>query len=151
MKACLLFALQAMLLMGSVKAQMIADPTKWTYKSQKIGANEYQLVFQLDLKQGWHIWSIHPGGDGYQLPPTFVIKDNPKVKVKGPVTETGKAITTEMEGVTGKVTYLSGRVQYKLNVTVSGATKVTGKHSYQVCDDKMCLPPKDKDFTFDLK
>ena len=44
---------------------MIADPTTWTYEVKKMSANEYQLIFHVSLKEGWHIWSLKPGGDGY--------------------------------------------------------------------------------------
>lgn len=132
-------------------SQMIQDPTTWTYEVKKKGGNEYQLIFHLNLKKGWHIWSLKPGGDGYQIAPSFTFANNSKVVKKGDVTEKGKITTTVMEGIKGKVTYLNGKIDYTQTVTVTGSTKITGKLTYQVCDDKMCLPPKDKDFAFDIK
>jgi len=35
--------------------QMIDDPTTWKYEVKKKSATEYQLIFHLDLKTGWHI------------------------------------------------------------------------------------------------
>jgi hypothetical protein len=130
--------------------QMIDDPTAWKYEVKKKSATEYQLIFHLDLKEGWHIWSLKPGGDGYQIAPSYTFDNNPKVKIKGSVTETGKKTVTRMEGIDGKVTYYSGKIDYIQDVTVTGSTKITGKHEYQVCNDRMCLPPKDKDFVFQI-
>ncbi|MBX2907016.1 MAG: hypothetical protein KF744_13310 [Taibaiella sp.] len=128
------------------------DPTTWTYEVKKKGANEYQLIAHLSLKMGWHIWSLKPGGDGFQIVPAFVFDKNAAVELKGEMTEKGHATTTTMEGVDGKVTYLSGQVDYIQNVKVKGkGVKVTGKHTYQVCDDKSCLAPVDKDFVFEIK
>lgn len=132
-------------------AQMIEDPTTWTYEVKKKSGNDYQLIFHLDIKSGWHIWSMHPGGDGFQIVPSFTFDKNAKLKVHGEAVEKGKATTTTMEGVEGKITYLSGKVDYIQEVTVTGKTKITGKHEYQVCNDKMCLPPKDKSFVFEIK
>jgi hypothetical protein len=132
-------------------AQMIEDPTSWKYEVKKKSTNEYQLIFHLNLKAGWHIWSLKPGGDGYEIAPSFDFTANPKVKLKGKTAEKGKVTTTKMEGIDGKVTYLSGKIDYIQDVTVTGDTKVKGKHSYQVCNDNMCLPPKDKEFEFDIK
>ena len=133
-------------------SQMIADPTTWKYEVKKKSATEYQLIFHLDLKKGWHVWSLKPGGDGYQIPTSFVFEPNPKVKMKGAIAEKGKPTTTAMEGITGKVTYLSGKVDYTQDVKVTGgSTKIAVKHTYQVCNDKMCLPPKDKDYVFEIK
>jgi DsbC/DsbD-like thiol-disulfide interchange protein len=132
-------------------AQMTNDPTTWKYELKKKSATEYQLVFHLELKEGWHIWSLHPGGDGYEIAPSFVFDKNPKVKLKGAVAEKGKPVTTKMEGIDGKVVYFSGKVDYVQDVTITGNTRITGKHTYQVCNNSMCLPPKDKDFVFDIK
>jgi thiol:disulfide interchange protein DsbD len=131
--------------------QMIEDPTSWKYEVKKIGANEYRLTYHLDLKPGWHIWALKPGGDGFQIPTSFEFDKGQKFMTKGKMVEKGNATTTTMDGVDGKVTYLSGKVDYIQDITVNGCTKVTGKHTYQVCNDKMCLPPKDKEFAFELK
>jgi hypothetical protein len=143
--------LLVMMITGSSFAQMIEDPTSWTYEVKKKGATEYQLIFHLDVKPGWHIWSLHPGGDGYEISPSFTFDKSDKVKLKGKVVEKGKATTTKMEGIDGKITYLSGKIDYIQDVTVAGNIKITGKHEYQVCNDNLCLPPKDKDFIFEIK
>jgi hypothetical protein len=126
------------------KAQMIEDPTTWKYEVKKKSATEYQLIFHLDLKAPWHIWAIKPGGDGFQISPSFTFEDYKNIKLKGAPVEKGKPTTTKMEGVDGKVTYYSGKVDYIQDVVVTDtktALKIKGTHGYQVCNDKMCLPP----------
>jgi Disulphide bond corrector protein DsbC len=132
-------------------AQMIEDPTTWTYEVKKKTGNDYQLVFHLVLKSPWHIYSLKPGGDGYEIAPSFTFDKNTNLKLKGKLTEKGKPTTTAMDGIDGKVTYFSGTVDYVQDVTVTGKTKISGKHEYQVCNDKLCLPPKTKDFSFEIK
>jgi len=151
LKGGLLSVILVLLAAGYCFGQPIEDPTTWKYEVKKISGNEYQLIFHLDLKSPWHIYSIHPGGDGYEIAPSFTFEDNAKVKVKGTVKEKGKATTTKMAGIEGDITYLNGTIEYIQDVTVTGSTKITGKHEYQVCNDKMCLPPKDKNFSFDIK
>ena len=51
-----------------------------------------------------------------------------------------------MEGIDNPVTYLSGKVDYVQKVKVKRSGKDNGEHEYQVCNDKMCLPPKKKKF-----
>ncbi len=131
-------------------AQM-EDPTSWKYEVKKKSATEYQLIFHVTVKDGWHIWSTHPGGDGSLIAPSFNFAKNGNVKLKGDVTEKGAPVTTTMDGIDGKVIYLNGKIDYVENVTVTGATKITGTHTYQVCNDRMCLAPKDKEFSFDIK
>jgi len=129
--------------------QMIADPTTWTYEVKKKSATDYQVIFHLSLKSGWHIWSLHPGGDGSLIAPSFEMKDG--VVLKGEPMEKGKAITTTSVGIDGKVTYLAGKVDYVVNVTAKNKKKITGQYTYQVCNEQTCLPPKTKDFTVDIK
>ncbi len=126
------------------------DPTSWRYEVKKKGGDEYQVVFHLALQTGWHIWSLKPGGDGFQIAPSFTFDSNPLVKIKGAAAEKGQPITTTMDGVDGKVTYFSGNVDYTQDIIVKGKTKIKGKHTYQVCNDRMCLPPKDKEFAIDI-
>jgi hypothetical protein len=130
--------------------QIIEDPAAWKYEVKKKSATDYQLIFHLDLKAGWHIWSLHPGGDGYEIAPSFTFDKNGKVKMKGDIAENGKKTVTKMDGIDGKVTFYSGKIDYIQTVSVAGGGKVAGKLQYQVCNDKMCLPPKDKDFVFEL-
>ena len=138
------------LVAGSSFAQqaIVDDPTNWAYEAKKISADEYELIFKLDLKDGWHIWSLKPGGDGYEIVPSFTFDKG--VTPKSPLLEKGEPVTVMMEGMENKVTYLSGKVEYVQKVRVKGGQKVTGEHEYQVCDEKMCLPPKTKKFEFDL-
>lgn len=148
---CFFLFFAVVLVSRSSSGQMIQDPTTWKYEVKKKSATEYQLVFHLDLKAGWHIWSLKPGGDGYEIMPSFTFDKIDNVKMKGDFTEKGKKTVTKMEGIDGKVSYLSGKIDYIQNVTVTSKAKITGKHQYQVCNDRMCLPPKDKDFVFEIK
>ena len=127
------------------------DPTSWKYEVKKKSGNDYQLIIHTTVNKGWHIWSMKPGGDGSLIAPSFTFAPNSKVKLKGPVVEKGQPTTTTMDGIDGKVTYLSGTIDYIQEVTVTGNTKITGTHTYQVCSDKLCLAPKDKEFSFEVK
>jgi hypothetical protein len=143
----MLFACRA----GSSYAQMIADPTTWTYETKKKGAGKYNLTFHLVIKPGWHIWSLKPGGDGMQIPPSFKFTDNPAIQLTGKLREVGKPKVVTMEGIDGKLTLFSEKVDYVQSVTVKGRTKISGTHEYQVCNESTCLPPKTKDFTFTIE
>lgn len=142
----LLFLLLA-LAAGKTFAQ-IPDPTSWTYEVKKRGADKYDLIFHLTLKDGWHIWSLKPGGDGLEIAPSFSFNDSTAIPFDGQIKEVGTPKTVAMEGIDGKVTYFNGKVDYVQRVTIKGKAKITGTHLYQICNDNVCLPPKTKDFTF---
>ena len=147
----ILFALFSLLIPGKSFAEIIKDPATWTYEAKKQTGNEYKVFFHLKLKEGWHIWSLHPGGDNMQVSPEFVFDKNPVVKIKGKVSERGSAITEVMDGVEGKVTFFRNKVDYVQVLTIDENTMLNGNYTYQVCDDHMCLPPKTVSFAIEIK
>jgi hypothetical protein len=144
-----LFVFSLSFIVGRSYAQ-IPDPTTWTYEAKKKSTNEYELIFHLELKEGWHIWSMTPGGDGTLIAPSFTFDKNAQVQLKGAVKQAGKLMTKTMEEIEGKVNIYAGKVDYIQDVVVTGKTSIKGSHEYQVCNDKMCLPPKDKNFSIEV-
>jgi len=148
----ILFVLAFVFAANTLFAQnMIADPSTWTFETKHVKDNHYQLIFHLKLKEGWHIWSLNPGGDGFQIVPSFKIKKNDAVIKLGSFKEKGNAITELMDGVDGKVTYFKSKVDYIAELEVNNNTTLSGTYTYQVCDDKMCLPPATKKCSFEIK
>ncbi len=128
----------------------IQDPTSWRYEVKKTDTGHF-FVFVLNLEKGWHIWAMEPGGDGFQIPPSFLFDDNNQVEILGPAREKGVLETAEMEGIEGAVRYYSHTVEYIQPVRLSPETRqVSGRHVYQVCNDRMCLPPVEKDFLIEV-
>lgn len=137
-------------LFQAARAQSLQDPCHWTYTVQKTGTNEYQLKFSLKLDKGWHIWSMHVGGDGSQIVPLFSFNPNKAIQLVGQIQEKGALHTEQMEGIDGKVNFYSEQVTYTQTVKAKAGTTITGTHTFQVCNDMMCLPPKDQKFSFTL-
>jgi thiol:disulfide interchange protein DsbD len=132
-------------------AQPIGDPTTWTYEVRKTGENKYRLVFHLSLKPHWHIWALQPGGDGTSIPPKFTFDKNPDFRLVGSVKEKGKM--RSREELPGEPLFNSyeGKVEYSQDITVTGNVKITGKKTYQVCDESQCLPPFTNAFAIEIK
>lgn len=128
------------------QAQILEDPTVWTFKAKKIDSNKYDLVFHCDVKNGWHIYSLDPGGDGSFLPPEFNIKKTADIKLIGKVREEGKIIHETIEDI-GTVHYYKN-VDYIQTVELTRPDMViTGEYTYMTCNDETCLPPKTVDFS----
>lgn len=147
----LLFTCCAIVFSTNVNAQAFPDPTHWTYTVKKMSENQYVVSFKLQLDKGWHIWAMDAGGDGLQIVPSFVFDENKNIELIDEINELGTMTTTTMEGVEGEVNFYSDKVTYFQNVKGKAGTVIKGKHEYQVCNDMMCLPSKELDFTFTLK
>ncbi|MBL7719209.1 MAG: thioredoxin family protein [Flavipsychrobacter sp.] len=134
----------------SATAQMVEDPTTWSFEAKKTGDNKYDVIVHLKLKEHWHIWSFDPKGDGLQVPPEIKLNKDPKVKPEGKVKEKGDLISKEIDGVDGIVNYFENKVDYVQKISVTGNVKITGSYRYQVCNESMCLPPKTKKFSVEI-
>lgn len=132
---------------NTTHAQTISDPTEWRYEVKKKDNNEYQLVFHVELEEGWHIFSQKPGDD-FLIPPSFEFNSSRDVKLVGKVTEKGKLKTERMEGIDNPVRYYEKTADFIQTVKAVKGTVVKGNHTYQVCNENMCLPPKARPFEF---
>ena len=143
----LLVAAALLFQMPKLAAQATSDPTDWRYQVKKTANSEYELIFHVSLKDGWHIFSQEPG-DEFLIPPGFDFERQGTVKLVGKVQERGKLKTERMEGIDNPVRYYEGSADFVQLVKARPGTRISGEHEYQVCNDRMCLPPKKKRFEF---
>jgi thiol:disulfide interchange protein DsbD len=148
LKQIISFTFAILLTNTQLLAQEKNNPAKWSYEVKKITQNEFELIFNLKLDKGFHIWALKPGGDGFQIVPSFNFEKKSTLKMIGPIIEKGKLVTLNMEGVDGPVSYLSDDVQYIQRIKVTNETIIKGEHEYQICNDVMCLPPTTQSFSF---
>lgn len=135
-----------LLVVSGATAQMIEDPTEWTFSAKKVEGNKYDLVFHCHVKNDWHIYSLDPGGDGSFLPPSFDINESPDIKLVGDVKEEGDIINETIEEI-GTVHYYKD-VDYIQTVELAKENiDINGEYTYMTCNDETCLPPKTLDFS----
>ena len=128
-----------------------SDKVKWTFAADKINDTTFQLVITAKLEEGWHIFSFTPGGDGSMLPPEFNFSPNAHVKLLGKMAESGKKIEEDTKDVMGIVYYYKNKIVYTQKVRALANTDLKGVLTFMVCDDNMCLPPEDMDFSIPIK
>ncbi|MBL7766186.1 MAG: thioredoxin family protein [Chitinophagaceae bacterium] len=133
-----------------VQAQIIKDPTTWTFSAKKINGDQYELTIDCKLKPEWHLWSIDPGGDGLLIPPSFTFDKNKLAVPTGKLKEKGKRIDKEFPGTDGITHFYENRVTYTQAFKVTGNTTIKGNVHYQSCDHTQCLKPEDKAFSVEI-
>lgn len=128
-----------------------SDKVKWTFAADKINDTTFQLVITAKLDEGWHIFSFTPGGDGSMLPPEFNFSPNAHVKLLGKMTESGKKIEEDTKDVMGLIYYYKNKIVYTQKLLARADTDLKGVLTFMVCDDNMCLPPEDLEFSIPIK
>jgi len=128
------------------------DPVKWSFDINQVGEKEYELIFKADIDKPWVIYS-QDISDGGPIPTSINYTSDNVIPVNKAI-EIGdrKELMDEMFEM--KLIKYSYKKPYYLKhkVTVNDISKpVTGYITYMVCNDKVCLPPRDADFSFTIK
>ena len=141
----LFFALVAFV---STQAQIL-DPSKWTSRTEKISGNEFNLIFEGTIEDGWHIYSQWTP-DGGPLPMEVTIKNaknNFQLVGKAQESKTKKQFNPvfEVDEIywDKKVT-----ITQKVKVINDKLTSIDATLEFQICKES-CIN-QDKDFTFKL-
>lgn len=148
--------LTSLLLLSALFTQaQILEPVKWKFEVEKISDTEALLKATATIDKGWHLYSqfmtLTPDQFGPEVT-VFTFNKNPNIKLLGKVEEKGK-LTEEITPLFDNilVRFFSDKVTFIQKVQVMAEqTVVTGNVYYMVCDDKQCLPPDEKEFSFKL-
>ncbi len=148
MRGILIALLGSFISLFAVSQQMY-DPVKWSFESEAISANEHVLKMTAVIQDGWHLYSQHLPSDNGPVATEFSFDDNAAVSLLGKVEEP-KAKTEYDPNFDMDLNFFSKLVTFTQKVKISEDTKVKGNVYYMVCNDKMCLPPEEVLFSFDL-
>jgi hypothetical protein len=127
----------------SVSYAQILTPVTFNYSVVKKGNDLYEVHIKAMIDPKWHIYSVDNPEGGAQAT-EIKINDG---KIVGAVKEKGKMKTAfEKEfGVNQK--FFESSVDFVQLVQLkAGHKKITGTVNYMVCNDRMCLPPKEVEF-----
>jgi thiol:disulfide interchange protein DsbD len=130
------------------KAQ-VYEPVKWKFSTDPLASQEFFLVFEATIDEGWYLYSQFIDGDG-PVPTSFTFDKNNKVTFVGKVSETGDIMKEGMDEVFGiHIKKFAKRAVFKQRVKVADlSTTVSGVLEFMTCDDEKCLPPAQIDFSF---
>lgn len=144
----LLLTLLAWPLVAALVAQ---NPVKWAFSTKDAGNGEYDLIFTATIDEGWNTYSQFLESDDGPVPTELTFEEGTHYKLKGKAKESGNKFT-KYDNVFGmNLTKFAGKAILTQRVAVTDATKpITGYVTFMVCNDEMCLPPKDVDFAFKI-
>lgn len=139
-----LLVIAFLVLIGSARAQ---SKIQWTYSY-----NETSNLLEITavLAEGWHLYSQHVDNEIGPVPTSFAFQENPQVKFIGKVTEP-TPIQKYDENFEAMLDFFEGQVVFTQRVSIKGSTTISGSVTYMVCNETMCLPPVDEQFTIEIK
>ncbi|HUR11099.1 MAG TPA: protein-disulfide reductase DsbD domain-containing protein [Flavitalea sp.] len=123
---------------------------KWTFTSKKIADKTYEVHMTANINGQWHLYA-QDAGEG-PLSTTFNFTKNPLLQVDGKVKEIGKMKKVFEQTFNSEVRFYEKSVNFIQVVKVRGnaKTNLSGKVEFMVCDDKLCLPPGEVEFSVNV-
>jgi len=139
----LLLILMSFFTVGILSAQGL-NPVSWSFNSKKINDNVYEIQMIATIQQGWHVYSQSQPKDAIAQPTTVVFNKNPLLELDGKLKESGNLEKFKDKDLDISANQYSNKVVFSQRVKLKGKAKtnVTGKLTYQTCNDEKCLPAK---------
>ena len=123
---------------------------KWSFTSKKIADKTYEVHMTANINGNWHLYAQN-AGEG-PVSTSFNFTKNPLLQVDGKVKEVGKMKKVFEETFNSEVRFYEKTVNFIQVVKVRGnaKTNLSGKVEFMVCDDKLCLPPGEVEFSVNV-
>ncbi len=137
-------AIVAFLFVSLVVNAQMAEPVKWSFKSEKIlnSDSDYEITLIADIQEGWYVYSQEILGRG-PIPTKINFEQNPNLLLQGKPVEVGEKREAFDQNFNINVTKLSGTTQFIQKAIVKGGLgTIKGQLLYMTCNGQICLPPK---------
>ena len=159
MRHALLAAAVAVAASAAPAGQGVSDPITWSLAVQPAGATaapggKITLALTATIEEGWHLYSIKPDPGG-PVATSITVPDGPTFSLGGEVAEPLPA--SSFDGNFNKILeYHETKAVFTIPLKAA-ATAPAGKQtarvsiSYQTCNDRLCLPPRQVAVTADVQ
>lgn len=121
-------------------------PVSWKFSAEKTGPSTFTILINALIKAPYHIYPQSSGG-GLGMPTEIVFEVNPNVEFVGSVQEKG----LEDHGTEVPAHYKKGvTFAQVVRLKADKPTTLSFRIKYMACNDFMCLPPSNKQFTLEI-
>ncbi len=134
----------------SLNAQ-IYDPISWSYEVDKTSDTEADLIIKADIERGWHLYALNlPSLDGPD-PTTITFEPSTNYDLVGEPTE-GEFKSEYDPNFDMDLNYHEQQAIFtqKIKLNSEESFAINGSVAFMVCNEEMCLPPDEIEFSFRL-
>ena len=129
----------------------IYDPVKWDFSYEKKGDKLYELIFTATIDENSHIYSMDIPAGG-PIPTSFRFDTLPGYKLTSDTYEVTKPVEVLDEAFGFKIKTFSKKAEFRQKITaLEPSFTVKGTVNFMACNNVTCSPPKDVDFTIQIK
>lgn len=123
------------------------ERVKWTFTYDN---SKKEVAITAVISDGWHLYSQHINNAIGPVPTTFTFEENPNIVYAGKVIEP-TPIHEYDENFEAELDFFKNQVVFtrKISKAKSGET-IKGYVTFMVCNEVMCLPPVDYNFSIQI-
>lgn len=107
------------------------------------------IRIEADIEEGWHLYSQSLENEFGPIPTKFAFVTNENFKLVGSTIEP-QPIKEYDENFEGDMSFFRDNVSFVQKVEDISASSIEGIVTYMVCNDEMCMPPVDLEFTITI-
>jgi thiol:disulfide interchange protein DsbD len=146
-KASILFLF---LSVGLLNAQ-VYDPVDWEISVEEGDGNTADLVFKATIDEGWHVYATELPSEMGPIPTSVTLEEGDEFEALGKA-KGGKYKTEYDPNFDMDLNYYDNSAVFKQRIKriATSDFKVAGYLTFMVCNDEMCLPPEDIDFSLEV-
>lgn len=126
----------------------IIEPIKWNFDSKQNG-REVDLIFEAVIDENWHLYDTNLP-DGGPVPTQIVYEDSLLFDFTGEL-ETNPQPIEKFDNIFQlTLRYFSNKavLTQKIKLKSDDPVEINGYVLFMGCDDEMCLPPNEAEFSF---
>ncbi|EDM36503.1 putative exported cytochrome C biogenesis-related protein [Pedobacter sp. BAL39] len=149
MKKTIFLCCIAVLFTASAYSQIL-EPVTWSYSVKKTSVSTANVFIKATIDKGWHLYSQVARAGG-PTPTVFSFRSSKVFDLVGKTIEP-KPITMFEPVFFMEIGYFENTAIFQQKVKLKGKNvTVNVKVEYMACNDKMCLPPTEREFSIRIK
>jgi thiol:disulfide interchange protein len=137
----------AFALAAGLNAQVI-EPIKWSFEHKQSG-DEAELIFKATMDVGWHLYDTYLP-EGGPVPTEFVFDDTSRFELIGELQKNPEPVEKFDNIFMLNLRFYSNEAVFtqKVKLKSDEPFTISGHVLFMGCDDEMCLPPNESEFSF---
>ena len=129
----------------------VLEPVAWSFRAENKGENNFEIVMTATIDDGWHLYAMDLE-EGGPIATSFTFEPVTGYTLNGKAFEVTKPEVKFDNSFGMTIGMHSGTTDFRPQVRLTGASaKGAGDVTFMSCDDKQCLPPRDVEFSLEIK
>jgi thiol:disulfide interchange protein len=146
-----IYAITGLFLLTIMAGAQVFEPVSWSFTSESKGDNTYEIVMTATLEPGWHLYAMDIG-EGGPIATSFTFDPVEGYSLAAEALEVTEPEVKYDSSFDMNIGMHSGTAEFRQKVKVQRyPATVRGYVTFMSCDDRQCLPPREVEFSIEIK